>query len=187
MDIRDSNGSKVSTGISSGVVQWECSVCGTSGKARINNWNSPRARTCCGGRFAKNRDRLLVVWTDMNSRCTDPNHPAYERYRSFGKPSWNSYEEFSAWAMSSGWEYGLDIDRTDNSKGYSPENCKFVTRQQNSRNRSSNRVITAFGETKTLQEWEEDPRSSVQAQSIAARLDRYGWTDVELAISTPSR
>lgn len=169
------------------VVHWKCNACDLTGTSRINNWNSPRARTCCGGAFARNRNRLLVVWTDMNSRCKDSRHPAYNRYKKFGAPDWPTKEHFISWALETGWQPGLEIDRVDNTKGYFPENCRFVSRKQNANNRSSSRYLTAFGETKTLVEWESDARCSVQAQTIAARLDRYGWNSIEDSISLPSQ
>lgn len=186
MYIKKLNGSKEFVTIHNGTVHWQCNVCQLIGSARVNNWNSPRSRTCCGGRFWKNRDRLLIVWNDMRSRCLDPKHPAYDRYNKFGEPKWSSYEDFCEWALSSGWQYGLDIDRTNNALGYFPENCKFVSRKVNTRNRKSNRLLTAFGETKTAVEWSEDNRCRVQGQSILARIDRYGFT-VEDAITRPPR
>jgi hypothetical protein len=37
--------------------------------------------------------------------------------------------------MSHGWKRGLEIDRIDNNGGYSPDNCRFVDRKTNMRNR----------------------------------------------------
>lgn len=42
---------------------------------------------------------------------------------------------FVSWAINNGWKPGLEIDRIDNTAGYSPENCRFVTRSQNLVNR----------------------------------------------------
>lgn len=181
--VGDRAGSKVITSVEGSVVQWRCDTCGTMGSMTSRGWGM--ARTCCGGEFVRNRNRLLIVWTDIKSRTSDPNHPAYSRYSQLSVSGWNSFSEFSDWAKSNGYRYGLDIDRIDNSKGYSPENCRFVTRSENNRNRKSNRLLAAFGETKTLVEWSQDDRCSVQAQTIAARLDRYGWHDTERAIAAP--
>ena len=186
MYMKKNVGSKQLIETDGNTVKWQCDTCNGVGTARVNNWNSPRGRTCCGGRFVRNRDRLLIVWTDMRARCLDYNHPAYSRYNGFGAPEWDSYEQFSEWAMDNGWCYGLEIDRKDNLQGYSPSNCHFVTRTRNARNRSNNRILTAFGESKSATEWAEDSRCSVQAQSILARVDRYGW-EVEKAIVWPAR
>ena len=185
--MRDSVGTKKLINFKKPIVFWQCTNCGLTGTCKLSNWKSSKARTCCGEGRYRNRDRLLIVWTDIRNRCNDPRHPAYPRYKDFDITGWNSFAEFKDWALNNGYEYGLQIDRIDNSRGYFPENCRFVTPKQNSRNRKNNRLLEAFGEKKTITEWEEDPRCSIKAQSIVARLDRYGWTDIEKAITTPSR
>ena len=42
---------------------------------------------------------------------------------------------FGDWLFEHGWRKGLQIDRIDNNKGYSPENCRVVTPKENSNNR----------------------------------------------------
>ena len=43
--------------------------------------------------------------------------------------------EFGDWLLAHGWRKGLQIDRIDNSKGYSPDNCRVVTPKENNNNR----------------------------------------------------
>ena len=43
--------------------------------------------------------------------------------------------DFGDWLLSHGWHSGLQIDRIDNSRGYSPENCRVVTPKENANNR----------------------------------------------------
>lgn len=182
--VGDKIGSKEIVFISGGTVHWKCSKCSTTGTMSSRGWGM--ARTCCGNEFYRNRDRLLIVWTDIHARTTDPRHPAYRRYKDFCVTGWDDFSDFKAWALGSGYEHGLDIDRIDNNLGYSPDNCRFVSRSENNRNRRTNRLVSAFGEIKTLVEWAEDERCSVQAQSVAARIDRYGWS-AEKAISQPAK
>lgn len=42
---------------------------------------------------------------------------------------------FYEWSLSNGWEEGLSIDRIDNSLGYSPENCRWIPRTLQLKNR----------------------------------------------------
>jgi hypothetical protein len=78
------------------------------------------------------------VWHSMKQRCMDKNHPAFKNYGGRGitvcKEWQNSFESFWS-AMGPTWRKGLDIDRRDNDAGYSPENCRWVTRQENTRNK----------------------------------------------------
>lgn len=53
----------------------------------------------------------------------------------------NSPKAFGDWLLSHGWRKGLQIDRYDNSKGYSPDNCRVVTRRENINNRRNTLML----------------------------------------------
>ena len=48
---------------------------------------------------------------------------------------------FGDWLFAHGWHKGLQIDRIDNDKGYSPENCRVVTPKENTNNRKNTTVL----------------------------------------------
>ena len=105
------------------------------------------------------------VWRSMNDRCRLPTHQAWRNYGARGIKvceRWeHSFENF--WAdMGPTYAKGLELDREDNDAGYSPENCRWITRQENSNNRRANvwietprgpmtvgQASTAFGIGKT--------------------------------------
>ena len=70
----------------------------------------------------------------------------------------NDPGSFMEWAEAHGYDenakYGeCTVDRIDNSKGYSPENCRIVNEQVQANNRSTNKYVTYNGESHTVAEW----------------------------------
>ena len=83
--------------------------------------------------------RLYRIWKKMKSRCTNPNDPDYQKY--YGSrgitvcDEWfHSFQAFHDWAMSHGYSDDLSIDRMDNDKGYSPDNCRWATAEEQRHN-----------------------------------------------------
>lgn len=123
----------------------------------------------------------------MLSRCEDEDNPQYKDYGGRGISvcsEWHDFDKFYQWCVSNNFSPELQLDRTNNDGNYEPKNCQFVTGAQNSRNKRNNRIITAFGETKTLVDWSEDPRCSVSRYTLMQRILR-GW-DHEMALSSAS-
>ena len=132
---------------------------------------------------------LFPTWTKMCHRCHRPSSNGYKWYGAHGIAvcaEWrNDFYRFEAWALSHGYRRGLEIDRIDGRKGYSPDNCRWVTPSTNKRNMSTNRRITAFGETKCMSSWAQDRRCVVSYTTLRSRL-RRGW-GAEKAIATKAR
>lgn len=95
-------------------------------------------------------------WQEMRYRCLNPDNPQYFRYGGRGITvcdRWkDSFENFVA-DMGERPSNQHSIDRIDNNKGYSPENCRWATRKEQCNNRRSNINLTYKGETKTLKQW----------------------------------
>jgi len=79
---------------------------------------------------------LTTVWSSMKARCHNTNDKNYGgRGISVCKEWEDSFEAFYSFAINNGWQHGLDIDRIDTNGNYEPDNCRFVTRMENSQNR----------------------------------------------------
>lgn len=123
--------------------------------------------------------RLRWSWRDMIRRCEDKTGVHFYRYGGRGisvVTEWKDFNCFAEWALKSGYGEGLSLDRIDNDGGYCPSNCRFVTHKENCNNRSSNVLISAFGETKTVAEWATDARCVVSEGTLRQRAKRNKWS-----------
>lgn len=78
------------------------------------------------------QDRLLTIWKGMRNRCRDITNPHYGRKGIRICKDWHSFEKFKKWALENGYESHLTIDRKDSRKGYRPDNCRWITKSENS-------------------------------------------------------
>ena len=81
---------------------------------------------------------------------------------------------FYDWALSSGYDEGLTLERIDNDGDYCPENCRWITQGEQMRNTRHSRRITFHGETKCLSEWAR--ATGISRENIKNRLDNLGWS-----------
>lgn len=132
---------------------------------------------------------LYSVFQDMKRRCYVPTCKSYPDYGGRGIAVCQEWLEniqlFFDWGMANGWEKGLYIDREKNDLGYSPDNCRFITRRGSNKNTRHNVKITAFGETKCGSEWVEDKRCKVSWTGLRERIKSGKW-NIEDAITVPS-
>lgn len=93
------------------------------------------------------------VWESMFTRCYNPKNINYHNYGGRGITvcdEWRDSSKFGEWAMSHGYEKGLQIDRIDVNGNYEPSNCRWVTAQVNNNNRRNNVLVTVDGITDTF-------------------------------------
>jgi len=128
------------------------------------------------------RTKLRHVWRNMTQRCLNEDDAGYKWYGARGIrvcEEWrNSLPAFTTWALANGYQEGLKIDRIDNNGNYCPENCRWVDHKTQCRNQSSNKLVTAFGQTKVMAEWAEDSRCVVAYRRLAQRI-WDGWNPEE--------
>lgn len=128
--------------------------------------------------------RLYRIWKGMRNRCGNPAIKDYLNYGGRGievcKEWQNDFVPFYEWSISHGYQDTLTIDRIDNDKGYSPDNCRWVDWKYQGRNKRNNYLIEFRGETKSLSEWSEI--TGINRTTIKNRIER-GWS-VERALTT---
>lgn len=126
--------------------------CLKTGAKGPHNWDNKRKT------HGKSGSRIYDRWVAMISRCYNKDAENYERYGGRGiyvVEEWR-YDptEFIEWSILHGAnEPGATIDRIDNDGPYSPENCRWVTMHEQSRNKRNTRLITIDGETMCITDW----------------------------------
>lgn len=123
--------------------------------------------------------RIYKAWSNMKTRCNNPKFNEYHRYGGRGISyckEWDRFESFYL-DMVDGYSDTLTLDRIDNDKGYSKDNCRWATIEEQTNGRSTNRVITINGRTQTLAQWIRV--SGLKSSTVRQRFYVYGWSAVK--------
>lgn len=155
-----------------GRVTYSCICrCGNQTIVASNNLTSGNTKSCGRCNYARSStaesQRIYAtpeeahladcVYSDMKRRCYDPKFPEYKRYGAVGITmcdEWlKSPKAYVDWCMAHGWKPGLSVDRKDNNKGYSPENCRIGDDILQANNKRNNRRVTVDGVEHTVAEW----------------------------------
>ena len=97
----------------------------------------------------KGQKIISKTYRSWQSMCTRVRNPKYEHtqyYRGRGvdmDPRWNDFMTFLADMGER--PLGMTLDRRDNGHGYWPNNCRWVNRTEQTRNRRNTRMIAHDG------------------------------------------
>lgn len=162
--------------------------CGVEKFVNKFSFNSEKVKSCgCLKRESGKKSRthgdsnpnakynnLFKRYHNMKNRCHNKNNRNYHRYGGRGIKvceEWiNSYEVFKEWSLENGYKPTLSIDRIDNNKGYSPDNCRWTTREVQSTNKRNSVLIEIDGVTKPLKYWAE--KFNMNAATLKRRIDQ---------------
>lgn len=152
--------------------------------ARITEHNRQNAK------HGYSKERLHAIWSGMINRCYNSRNKYFATYGGRGITvcdEWLDYIVFRDWSLKHGYaetaKYGeCTLDRIDNAKGYSPDNCRWATAEQQANNRRSNVLVTAFGKTQNLKSWSEE--TGIKYGTLRNRIVKSHW-DAEKALSEP--
>lgn len=109
----------------------------------------------------RSRTRLYSILQNMKDRCYNPNNHAYALYGGRGITVCDEWlgecgaENFMNWALENGYDENAPrgqctIDRIDNDKGYSPDNCRWADKDIQNYNKRCTRKIIVDGKEKTI-------------------------------------
>lgn len=127
-----------------------------------------------------------MAWRHMMERCYRETDAVFRYYGGRGIsvcPRWR--DDFAAFLADMGPRPSPlhSLDRIDNNGGYSPDNCRWATKREQSLNSRHVRPLTAFGRTQAVSLWAEE--TGIVSETIFARL-RRGWP-AESAVSFPPK
>lgn len=167
---------------------WLCMCrCGTvrSLTGRKVRKGIPKMCKRCTVKHGKTNTPEHRAWINMRYRVNNPNCAEYPDYGGRGvtiSERWDSFENFFQ-DMGRRPSPKHSIERINNDEGYSPENCKWGTWAEQSRNRRSRVLITWDGRTQCVTDWSREIFGRKQKGVLRDRLGR-GWS-LERAIRTP--
>lgn len=150
----------------------KCPKCGGIAEKQLTNLKRDNGSACC--RYhGLNYTKPYKLWEAIKRRCFNQNCPEYKNYGGRGIKlcqEWaDSPKSFCEWVINNGYKEGLEIDRRDNNGDYSPENCRFVTRKENCRNRRSNIIINGRLLIEICEMY------SVPHKKVWRRFREFGW------------
>lgn len=137
---------------------WLCR-CDCGNEVKVKKWNLTSGNTkSCGclkmesvkkmnqknTTHGMTRTKLYRVWESMKRRCDSDKAERYPNYGGRGITycdEWKEFSGFHKWAKNNGYKEGLSIDRIDVDGNYEPGNCRWVTLEEQSFNKTNSRKV----------------------------------------------
>jgi hypothetical protein len=169
---------------------WLCRCsCGNRFIATAARLNKLRVRCgSCKRTYSASDSRLHRIWRAIISRCHNPNDTSYARYgarRIKVCQRWQeSFEQFAKDVGTPSNDQALLV-RVNDSKGYSPGNCRWATRGE--LNQSRTLIIEHNGERLRIDEWAARLGLSQQAISRRILICRKHGANLAEAVATPAK
>jgi len=127
--------------------------------------------------------KLYVDWIQMRKRCKNKKNKSYKNYGARGISVCKRWDKFENFYTDMGDKpKGLTLERIDNNKGYSPDNCKWATRKEQANNSRHNVIINYKGQRLTMAQWARE--IGIKCSTLSRRIQRH-WP-IEKALTQPT-
>ena len=177
-------------------VMWLCKCdCGNETIVDGFSINHGKTKSCgclqsekarANAKHGKTKTRLYSIHHSMKQRCYNKNNTRYKNYGQRGIivcNEWlgeNGFINFYNWATNNGYKYNLTIERIDINGNYCPENCTWISAQEQANNKTNNIYVELNGERLTLFSF--CKKYNYNYDLVQKRISRWGW-DLERALT----
>lgn len=131
---------------------------------------------CALGTHHHSKTRCMKIFYGVRKRCYNKNSKSYKDYGGRGikicDEWYNNCESFYQWAISNGYKDNLTIERIDVNKDYSPDNCKWIPKSEQSANRRGIRKV--LFENKICSIKEICKKTGIKYNTVYMRIKRNG-------------
>lgn len=175
---------------------WKCLCdCGNSISIRGSALIAAADKISCG---CQHKEKLLkactkhgmhkshtwAAWHAMKARCRATKGKSYQNYVLRGIGFCDRWQKFENFLNDMGERPpGTELDRRNNNLGYSKDNCRWVTRDANQRNKRNTRLVEYDGLSQCAKDWAS--QLGLHYATLLYRLNS-GWP-IEDALMTPGR
>lgn len=144
----------------------ECGKKSIIRECALKSGTSKSCKSCANKTHGQHDTGLYQSWADMIQRCTNSKIKQYRNYGGRGIKvcnRWLTFENFLE-DMGATWSKGLTLDRIDNNGSYEPNNCRWITRQEQYKTRSSRKSYFTVYEINKIKKYKEN---GISAEHIA--------------------
>ena len=180
------------------IAYWLCRCdCGTERSVCSSGLTSGKSNSCgCLSKEVASKTHskydggsnnpLYRKWVKMKDRCYNPKNKSYIHYGARGIKiceDWlHSYDSFMKWALNNGYNKSLSIDRIDNNGNYEPNNCRWVDKKTQAKNKRTNKTVNYNGKDYVISELCE--KFGVNYKKFHSRFFKLKW-NIEDALFKP--
>lgn len=133
----------------------------------------------------QSKTKLYWIYKGMKARCYNSKNDKYRYYGGRGISlckEWLGKDgalNFIDWATKNGYKDGLSIDRINVNGNYSPENCRWVTHQEQMFNRSNSVIIDGINLAEYV------TQKGIISRKLAYQRYKTGWDLVDIVTVPP--
>lgn len=149
----------------------------------LRSFYAKQSRNCHG----ESKGTLYKKWSSIKARCYNEKSPNYRNYGGRGIKmcdDWLEFWTFREWAYENGYSEKLTLERIDVNGDYKPENCTWITMEEQQNNKRRSVFIEYNGYRKTVSQWAREVGISKEALMYRYKA---GWTAEECLFGKDSK